>query len=56
MSETIASIEIPNTDLVRHATELVRGATTEVSTGDTLFHHSRRVFLWGVAQAPGTWS
>lgn len=43
MSETIAGIEIPDTALVREATELVRQAEDE-----TLFNHSRRVFLWGM--------
>ncbi len=45
MSEEIAGITIPDTDLVREATELVRGATD-----DLLFHHSRRVFLFGSMQ------
>src|SRR3954470_392024 len=42
MTETIAGITIPDTDLAREATDLVREATTPV-----LFHHSRRVFLFG---------
>ncbi|MDT4928725.1 MAG: hypothetical protein QOF92_1592 [Pseudonocardiales bacterium] len=42
MTETIAGITIPDTALVREATELVREAATPV-----LFHHSRRVFLFG---------
>jgi HD domain len=42
MTETIAGIAIPDTDLAREATDLVRAATTPV-----LFHHSRRVFLFG---------
>jgi hypothetical protein len=42
MTETIAGITIPDTALVREATELVRDAATPV-----LFHHSRRVFLFG---------
>jgi hypothetical protein len=42
MTETIAWITIPDTALVREATELVREAATPV-----LFHHSRRVFLFG---------
>jgi hypothetical protein len=42
MSETIAGISIPDTVLVREATVLVRQAAD-----DTLFDHSRRVFLWG---------
>lgn len=46
MPESIAGITIPDTDLVRAATSLVRAATD-----DTLFHHSRRVFLWGSLKA-----
>ncbi|GFG49295.1 diguanylate cyclase [Mycolicibacterium agri] len=45
MSEKIAGILIPDTALVREATELVR----EVAD-DLLFHHSRRVYLWGSLQ------
>lgn len=40
--ETIAGIVVPDTALVREATELIRGAEDDV-----LFHHSRRVFLFG---------
>jgi hypothetical protein len=43
MPETIAGITVPDTALVREATALVRR-----SADDTLFHHSRRVFLWGM--------
>jgi hypothetical protein len=46
MSETIAGISIPDTALVREATALVREAAD-----DTLFDHSRRVFLWGSLKA-----
>lgn len=46
MSEIIAGIAVPDTALVREATELVRAAAD-----DTLFHHSRRVFLWGMLKA-----
>lgn len=46
MSEVIAGIEIPETALVREATALVRDVADE-----TLFHHSRRVFLWGSLKA-----
>nr|WP_296071298.1 HD domain-containing protein [uncultured Actinoplanes sp.] len=42
MPETIAGIVIPDTKLVQEATDLVRDATDPV-----LFHHSRRVFLFG---------
>ena len=46
MSEIVAGIEIPDTELVREATSLVRRVAD-----DTLFHHSRRVFLWGSLKA-----
>lgn len=42
MTETIAGVVIPDSALAREATELVREAASPV-----LFHHSRRVFLWG---------
>ncbi|PQP15043.1 HD domain-containing protein [Rhodococcus opacus] len=45
MSETIAGVTIPDTKLVAEATELVRGATSPL-----LFHHSRRVYLFGMLQ------
>ncbi|HEY9305471.1 MAG TPA: HD domain-containing protein, partial [Mycobacterium sp.] len=41
--ETIAGIVIPDTALVREATEFIRRAEDDV-----LFHHSRRVFLFGM--------
>ena len=40
--ETVAGIAIPDTALVREATEFIRGAEDDV-----LFHHSRRAFLFG---------
>jgi hypothetical protein len=40
--DTIADIVIPDTALVREATEYIRDAEDDV-----LFHHSRRVFLFG---------
>ncbi|MEW2290844.1 HD domain-containing protein [Streptomyces sp. NPDC047841] len=46
MPETIAGITVPDTALVREATELVR-----LAADDTLFHHSRRVFLWGMLKS-----
>lgn len=46
MAETIAGIVIPDTALVREATDLVR----EVAD-DTVFDHSRRVFLWGMLKS-----
>jgi HD superfamily phosphodiesterase len=39
---TIAGIRIPDSQLAREATDLVRDTET-----DLLFHHSRRVFLFG---------
>ncbi|MGY1857197.1 HD domain-containing protein [Modestobacter sp. SYSU DS0290] len=45
MTETIAGIAVPDSTLAREATELVRDATS-----DLLFHHSRRVFLFGSLQ------
>jgi HD superfamily phosphodiesterase len=44
--ETIADVAIPDTALVRDATELVRGAEDDV-----LFQHSRRVYLFGALHA-----
>jgi hypothetical protein len=38
----IAGVEVPDTPLARHLTELVRR-----SAPDLLYDHSRRVFLWG---------
>ncbi|WP_430331283.1 HD domain-containing protein [Rhodococcus sp. ACT016] len=46
MSEVIAGITIPDTDLVHEATSLVRDVAD-----DTLFNHSRRVFLWGALKS-----
>jgi HD superfamily phosphodiesterase len=40
--ETIAGIAIPDTALVREATEIIRSAEDDV-----LFHHSRRAFFFG---------
>jgi HD domain len=42
MTEIIAGVAIPDTALARAATDFVRDAAD-----DLLFHHSRRVFLWG---------
>ncbi|BBX39744.1 HD domain-containing protein [Mycobacterium simiae] len=39
--ETVAGVAVPDTALVRAATELIRGAEQDV-----LFHHSRRVFFF----------
>ncbi|WP_429516298.1 HD domain-containing protein [Rhodococcus sp. BE178] len=46
MPEVIAGIAIPDTDLVREATSLVRDVAD-----DTIFNHSRRVFLWGALKS-----
>ncbi|MGW4487230.1 HD domain-containing protein [Amycolatopsis sp. NPDC004368] len=46
MTETIAGITVPDTELVAEATALIREKSTEL-----LFHHSRRVFLFGSLQA-----
>jgi HD superfamily phosphodiesterase len=46
MSEVIAGVSIPDTELVREATARVRKVADE-----TLFNHSRRVFLWGSLKA-----
>lgn len=45
MPETIAGIDIPDSRLASEATELVRDAASPL-----LFHHSRRVFLFGSLQ------
>ncbi|MER5515797.1 HD domain-containing protein [Streptomyces sp. NPDC048254] len=42
MSEEIAGVRIPDTALVREATDMVRDVATPL-----VFDHSRRVFLWG---------
>jgi HD domain len=43
LDDKIAGVEIPDTALVRDATDLVRSVTDDV-----LFDHSRRVYLWGM--------
>jgi len=42
MSEIIAGIAIPDSAMARAATQMVRDTEP-----DLLYHHSRRVFLWG---------
>jgi hypothetical protein len=42
---TIAGIPIPDSTIARETTEFVRDVSTPL-----LFHHSRRVFLWGSLQ------
>ncbi|GHJ36716.1 HD domain-containing protein [Streptomyces sp. TS71-3] len=46
MSEEIAGVAVPDSQVVADATEQVRETSTPL-----LFHHSRRVFLWGSLQA-----
>ena len=46
MTETIAGIRIPDSTLANEATELIRETTTPL-----IFHHSRRVFLFGSLQS-----
>ena len=46
MTQTIAGIAIPDSSLAVEATELVRDTTNEL-----IFHHSRRVFLFGSLRA-----
>ncbi len=48
MTETIAGIQVPDSELARAATTLVREATNDPLVGDSLYHHSHRVFLWGM--------
>ena len=42
MTQTVAGITIPDTELVREITEFIR-----TEEDDLLFHHSRRVFFFG---------
>jgi hypothetical protein len=46
VTETIAGVTIPDSSLAKDATELIRDTTTEL-----IFHHSRRVFLFGSLQS-----
>ena len=46
MTEVIAGVAIPDTVVVKAATELVLDADD-----DLLFHHSRRVYLWGMLKS-----
>jgi hypothetical protein len=45
MAEDIAGVRIPDTPLARAVTDFVRQSTDEL-----LYHHSRRVFLFGMLQ------
>jgi hypothetical protein len=46
MTETIAGVRIPDSALAREVTEAIRDTTNEL-----IYHHSRRVFLFGSLQA-----
>lgn len=46
MAENIAGVAIPDSTLAKAATELIRDTTNEL-----IFHHSRRVFLFGSLQS-----
>ncbi|WP_411759596.1 HD domain-containing protein [Streptomyces tunisiensis] len=46
MSEKLAGVTIPDSTLAREATELIRDTTPPL-----IYHHSRRVFLFGSLQA-----
>lgn len=46
MTETIAGVIIPDSSLAKDATALIRDTTNEL-----IFHHSRRVYLFGSLQS-----
>ncbi len=46
MTEIIAGVTVPDSVLAREATALIRDTTTEL-----IYHHSRRVFLFGSLQS-----
>jgi len=46
MVEVIAGVRIPDSSLAKDATELIRDTTNEL-----IFHHSRRVYLFGSLQS-----
>ena len=46
MSHTIAGVRIPDSRIACEATELIRDTTTPL-----IYHHSRRVFLFGMLQS-----
>jgi hypothetical protein len=48
VTETIAGVSVPDSALAKAATELIRDTTNEL-----IFHHSRRVFLFGSLQSRG---
>src|ERR1700755_969780 len=46
MTEIVAGVRVPDSSLTNEATELIRDTTNSL-----IFHHSRRVFLFGSLQA-----
>jgi hypothetical protein len=46
MIETIAGVRIPDSRIANEATELILDTTTPL-----IYHHSRRVFLFGSLQS-----
>ncbi|MET0704388.1 MAG: HD domain-containing protein [Mycobacterium sp.] len=46
MADVIAGVAIPDSTLARSATEMIRDTTNEL-----IYHHSRRVFLFGSLQS-----
>lgn len=51
MSDTIAGVTVPDTALAQAATTLLRDATHDSPVGETLYHHCRRVFVWGMLKS-----
>ncbi|AJF68073.1 HD domain-containing protein [Streptomyces vietnamensis] len=45
MSSDIAGVRIPDSRIAKEATDLIREATD-----DLIYHHSRRVYVWGALQ------
>ncbi|MFF8378739.1 HD domain-containing protein [Streptomyces sp. NPDC015661] len=45
MSSDIAGVRIPDSRIAQEATDLIREATD-----DLIYHHSRRVYVWGALQ------
>jgi len=51
MSETVAGVPIPDSSLVVDATAVVAGTLVKGIASPLLFHHSRRVYLFGMLHA-----
>lgn len=51
MTESIAGVPIPDTPLVADATALVTRTLVQGAASPLLFHHSRRVYLFGMLHA-----